>query len=90
MGKGGVRQAGVVVGLQMLSWPLPKPSPLAWISALIPWSIGPTLFPFAVSSGGLPVGIQLVGRPWEEELLLDTAARLEEVRGPFPSPPGIM
>ena len=48
------------------------------------------VIPFAVSSGGLPVGIQLVGRPWEEELLLDTAARLEEVRGPFPSPPGIM
>jgi Asp-tRNA(Asn)/Glu-tRNA(Gln) amidotransferase A subunit family amidase len=48
------------------------------------------IIPFAVSSSGLPVGIQLVGRPWEEELLLDTAARLEEVRGPFPSPPGIM
>lgn len=34
-------------------------------------------------SEGLPVGVQLVGRPWEDELLLETAARLEEARGPF-------
>jgi Asp-tRNA(Asn)/Glu-tRNA(Gln) amidotransferase A subunit family amidase len=29
---------------------------------------------------GLPVGIQLVGRPWEEELLLDLAIRIEQHR----------
>jgi amidase len=42
--------------------------------------------PFAVSDG-LPVGIQLVGRPWEEELLLEIGARLEDARGPLPPPP---
>ncbi|MDQ6666068.1 MAG: amidase, partial [Acidobacteriota bacterium] len=44
--------------------------------------------PFGVSEEGLPVGIQLVGRPYEEELLLDIAVRLEKARGPFPGPPG--
>jgi Asp-tRNA(Asn)/Glu-tRNA(Gln) amidotransferase A subunit family amidase len=44
--------------------------------------------PFDLSPEGLPVGVQLVGRPWEEELLLELAVKLEEARGPFPSPPG--
>jgi Asp-tRNA(Asn)/Glu-tRNA(Gln) amidotransferase A subunit family amidase len=44
--------------------------------------------PFGFTEGGLPAGIQLVGRPWEEELLLEVAVRLEEARGPFPGPPG--
>jgi len=29
----------------------------------------------------------LVGRPYEEELLLALAIRMEEARGPFPGPP---
>jgi Asp-tRNA(Asn)/Glu-tRNA(Gln) amidotransferase A subunit family amidase len=37
--------------------------------------------------GGIPAGVQLVARPFEEELLLDLAIRLEEARGPFPLPP---
>ncbi len=44
--------------------------------------------PFGQDENGLPVGIQLVGRPWEEEALLEVAIRLEDVRGPFPAPPG--
>ena len=32
----------------------------------------------------MPVGVQLVGRPYDEELLLEVAIRLEEARGPFP------
>lgn len=44
--------------------------------------------PFGMSPEGLPVGIQLVGRPYEDELLLELAVRLEQVRGPFASPPG--
>jgi Asp-tRNA(Asn)/Glu-tRNA(Gln) amidotransferase A subunit family amidase len=44
--------------------------------------------PIAVTPEGLPIGVQLVGRPWEEELLLEVGARLEAVRGPFPAPPG--
>jgi amidase len=43
--------------------------------------------PFGLDDDGLPVGIQLVARPYEEELLLDLAVELEKVRGPFPAPP---
>ncbi len=46
------------------------------------------VIPFGMSDDGPPVGIQLVGRPFEEELLLDLAVRLEQARGPFAGPPG--
>ena len=46
------------------------------------------VIPFDFDERGLPVGVQLVGRPYEEELLLELAIRLEEVRGPFVGPPG--
>jgi amidase len=46
------------------------------------------VIPFDVDDRGLPIGIQLVGRPFDEELLLDLAVRLEEIRGPFPAPAG--
>jgi len=42
--------------------------------------------PFGMSEEGLPVGVQLVGRPWEEELLLEIGTRLESARGPFRGP----
>jgi Asp-tRNA(Asn)/Glu-tRNA(Gln) amidotransferase A subunit family amidase len=42
------------------------------------------VIPFGFTREGLPVGIQLVGRPWEEELILDLAVRMEEARGRFP------
>lgn len=47
------------------------------------------VIPFDVTPDGLPVGIQLVGCPWEEELLLELAVRMEEARGPFPSPTAV-
>jgi amidase len=43
--------------------------------------------PVALSSGGLPIGVQLVGRPYEDELLLEIAIRLEEARGAWTGPP---
>jgi amidase len=43
---------------------------------------------FGMSQQGLPIGVQIVGRPWEEELILDVAVRLEEAGGPFSAPPG--
>ncbi len=43
--------------------------------------------PMAFSESGLPIGVQVVGRPWEEELVLAIAAVLEKERGPWPSPP---
>ena len=36
--------------------------------------------PFRLSSEGLPIGIQLVGCPYEEELLLELGVRLEEMK----------
>lgn len=40
------------------------------------------VIPLGTSSEGLPIGVQLVGRPYEEELILELAVRLENARGP--------
>ncbi|HWR49849.1 MAG TPA: amidase [Bryobacteraceae bacterium] len=45
------------------------------------------MVPMGLSPEGLAVGVQLVGRPYEEERLLEVGIRLEEARGPFPAPP---
>jgi Asp-tRNA(Asn)/Glu-tRNA(Gln) amidotransferase A subunit family amidase len=45
------------------------------------------VIPYGMTDDGLPVGVQLVGRPWEEELILEVAIQLEQARGPFLSPP---
>jgi Asp-tRNA(Asn)/Glu-tRNA(Gln) amidotransferase A subunit family amidase len=39
--------------------------------------------PMTVSSAGVPIGVQLMGRPFEEEILLEIAIRLEQARGPW-------
>jgi amidase len=44
--------------------------------------------PFGFDAEGLPCGVQLVGRPYDEELLLEIGVALEEARGPFPGPRG--
>ena len=43
--------------------------------------------PMGRTTEGLPVGVQLIGRPHEEELLLAVAAQLEHARGPWQGPP---
>ena len=43
--------------------------------------------PVALTPEGLPAGVQLVGRPWSEDLLLEVAVRFERARGPFAEPP---
>ena len=43
--------------------------------------------PISTSSEGLPISVQLIGRPLEEELLLSIAEALEQARGPWQSPP---
>ncbi len=43
--------------------------------------------PMGQSPEGLPVNIQLIARPHEEELLLAVAAQLEQAHGPWQSPP---
>src|SRR5262249_38363592 len=45
------------------------------------------VIPFGRDENGMPAGVQIVGRPWEEELILEIAIRLEEARGAFPAPP---
>jgi Asp-tRNA(Asn)/Glu-tRNA(Gln) amidotransferase A subunit family amidase len=42
--------------------------------------------PINISSDGLPIGIQLIGRPFSEELLLTIAESLELARGPWQPP----
>ncbi len=43
--------------------------------------------PMGQSPEGLPINIQLIGRPHEEDLLLAVAEQLEEARGPWQPPP---
>ena len=45
------------------------------------------VIPYARDENGMPAGVQIVGRPWEEELILEIAVLLEQARGPFPGPP---
>ncbi|MGA3188785.1 MAG: amidase [Bryobacteraceae bacterium] len=43
--------------------------------------------PFILDDEGMPVGVQIVGRPWEENVLLELGSALEAARGPWPGPP---
>ena len=43
--------------------------------------------PIKTSADGLPIGVQLIGRPFSEELLLAIAEALELARGPWQPPP---
>lgn len=45
--------------------------------------------PMSHSAEGLPIGVQLVARPWEEELVLSVAEALEDARGPWNPPPAL-
>ncbi len=42
--------------------------------------------PAAVSNEGLPIGVQVIGRPFEDELVLAVAEAIEQVRGPWQAP----
>jgi amidase len=42
--------------------------------------------PMGHSEEGLPIGVQIVGRPWQEEVVLAVAAKLEDGRGPWLAP----
>jgi len=43
--------------------------------------------PVGQSPEGLPIGVQIVGRPWEEEKVLAVAEAVERKRGPWEPPP---
>ena len=42
--------------------------------------------PMGKSDAGLPIGVQLIGRPYEDELVLCVAEQLETARGPWQAP----
>jgi Asp-tRNA(Asn)/Glu-tRNA(Gln) amidotransferase A subunit family amidase len=42
--------------------------------------------PVGRSNEGLPIGVQIIARPWEEELVLAVAAELEAQRGAWQAP----
>ena len=44
--------------------------------------------PAGQSAEGLPIGVQLVGRRWDDDHLLAVAERVAEILGPFRRPPG--
>jgi len=46
-----------------------------------------TILPVGRSNDGLPIGVQIVGRPWEEERVLAVAAELESQGPGFQPPP---
>ena len=43
--------------------------------------------PVSLSPEGLPIGVQVIGRPHEEELVLAVAEAIERGRGPWQAPP---
>jgi Asp-tRNA(Asn)/Glu-tRNA(Gln) amidotransferase A subunit family amidase len=43
--------------------------------------------PVSLSKEGLPIGVQVIGRPFEEELVLEVAEALEQSRGSWQPPP---
>jgi Asp-tRNA(Asn)/Glu-tRNA(Gln) amidotransferase A subunit family amidase len=43
--------------------------------------------PVGSSPEGLPIGVQVIGRPHEEELVLAVAEHIEQARGPWQPPP---
>ena len=60
------------------------------LRATLPWDLtgSPALsVPFGLSPEGLPIGVQLVGRHFDEPTLLRAAAALESSRGDYHRPP---
>ena len=45
--------------------------------------------PCGLSRAGLPIGLQLLGKPWDEATLLQVAAAYERARGAFARPGGL-
>jgi Asp-tRNA(Asn)/Glu-tRNA(Gln) amidotransferase A subunit family amidase len=45
--------------------------------------------PTGLAADGLPVGMQIIGRPFDEATVLQVGAAYERVRGAMPAPPAI-
>ncbi|HEX6479461.1 MAG TPA: amidase [Ktedonobacteraceae bacterium] len=46
------------------------------------------VLPYKLDRDGLPIGVQIVGKRWDESRLLAIARAISEVTGPFQQPPG--
>ncbi len=46
------------------------------------------VLPYALDREGLPIGVQVVGKRWDESRLLAIASALWEAAAPFQRPPG--
>jgi len=71
-------------------WSLEGEDPLIALSPVLSWSL--TGWPVVVvragtDATGLPIGVQLVARPWHEDVALATALAVEHALGPWPDPP---
>jgi Asp-tRNA(Asn)/Glu-tRNA(Gln) amidotransferase A subunit family amidase len=66
------------MGLFQAMMPVTPFNLLGFPALTVPWSL---------DEQGMPVGVQLVARPWEEEALLALGAQTEAARGPFSAPP---
>jgi amidase len=55
-----------------------------WFNLL---GIPAVVVPVGKSQEGLPIGVQIVARPWEEEIVLSVAEAFEEQRGEWQPPP---
>jgi amidase len=47
------------------------------------------VIPIGQDADGLPIGMQIVGKRWGENRLLEVAAMISELVGPFRKPPGV-
>lgn len=66
-----------------------EPSPLEYPYALSPVSGCPmVVVPAGVDRAGLPFGLQMLGRRWDDERLLAIVESLSEMTGGFRRPPG--
>ncbi len=61
----------------------------ATLSLTTPFSLtgSPVLSLPAGAVAGVPVGLQLVGRRWQDEALLQVGAQVEAALGPWQAPP---
>ena len=78
---------------------LPNPGFAAWplgefpgVESMAPLTVANILglpalaVPIGLDASGLPLSVQLVAKPWHEDLLLQVGENLEEARGAFPLP----
>jgi Asp-tRNA(Asn)/Glu-tRNA(Gln) amidotransferase A subunit family amidase len=59
------------------------------VDAILTGDVAPVgvAVPAGRSADGLPIGVQVVGRPFEEARVLGVAARIEQACGGFAAPP---